>query len=220
MSKKTIKSITRRAFIAETSAAALSVSVLNPGTVFGSRANSSIKIGMIGCGGRGTWLADLFKENGNYEITGAADYFQDKVDAFGDKFGISERNRFTGLSGYKRLLETGVDAVAIESPPYFHPEQAEAAVAAGKHVYLAKPVAVDVPGCRSIESSGRTATEKSLCFLVDFQTRADQYYIEALKRVHDGALGTFAFGEASYHAGNPFETQQTFLDADPTNPEI
>lgn len=220
MQKKKMKSFTRREFIAGTSAAALSFSVMNPKAVFGSKANSRIKIGMIGCGGRGTWIADLFKENGNYEITGAADYFQDRVDAFGDKFGISEKSRFTGLFGYKRLLEMGVDAVVIESPPFFHPEQAAAAVAAGKHVYLAKPVAVDVPGCRSIESSGRRATEKKLCFLVDFQTRADQYYIEALRRVHEGALGALAFGEASYHAGNPFETQQTFLDANPTDPEI
>jgi myo-inositol 2-dehydrogenase/D-chiro-inositol 1-dehydrogenase len=220
MQKKKMKSFTRREFIARTSAAALSFSVMNPKAVFGSKANSGIKIGMIGCGGRGTWIADLFRENGNYEITGAADYFQDRVDAFGDKFGISEKNRFTGLFGYKKLLVTAVDAVVIESPPFFHPEQAAAAVAAGKHVYLAKPVAVDVPGCRSIESSGRRATEKNLCFLVDFQTRADQYYIEALRRVHEGALGALAFGEASYHAGNPFETQQTFLDANPADPEI
>jgi predicted dehydrogenase len=219
MSKKASKSFTRREFIAGTSAAAFSLSIMKPDVVFGSSINSKIKIGLIGCGGRGTWIADLFKENGHYEIAGAADYFKDRVDAFGDQFKIASKKRFTGLSGYKRLLETDLDGVAIESPPYFHPEQAEAAVAAGKHVFLSKPVAVDVPGCKSIEDSGKTATLKELCFIVDFQTRADQYYIEAIKRVHDGALGTFAFGEASYHAENPFENQQTFLDADPTNPE-
>ncbi len=219
MSKKESKSFTRREFIAGTSAAALSFSIMKPEIVFGSNANSKIKIGMIGCGGRGTWIADLFKDNGNYEITAATDYFKDKVDAFGDQFKISGKNRFNGLSGYNRVLETALDAVVIESPPYFHPEQAEAAVTAGKHVYLAKPIAVDVPGCKSIEDSGKTATVKNLCFLVDFQTRADQYYIEAIKRVHDGALGTFAFGEASYHAGSPWANQRPFLDADPTNPE-
>ena len=219
MSKKESKSFTRREFIAGTSAAALSFSIMKPEIAFGSNANSKIKIGMIGCGGRGTWIADLFKDNGNYEIAGATDYFKDKVDAFGDQFKISGKNRFTGLSGYNRLLGTALDAVIIESPPYFHPEQAEAAVASGKHVYLAKPIAVDVPGSKSIEDSGKTATAKNLCFLVDFQTRADQFYIEAIKRVHDGALGTFAFGEASYHAGSPWANQRPFLDADPTNPE-
>ena len=219
MSKKESKSFTRREFIAGTSAAAVSFSIMKPEIVFGSNANSKIKIGMIGCGGRGTWIADLFMDNGNYEIAVAADYFKDKVDAFGDQFKIREQNRFTGLSGYKRLLETDLDGVVIESPPYFHPEQAEAAVAAGKHVYLAKPIAVDVPGCKSIEDSGKSATAKNLCFLIDFQTRADQYFIEAIKRVHDGALGTFAFGEASYHAGSPWVNQRPYLDADPTNPE-
>lgn len=219
MSKKESKSFTRREFIAGTSAAALSFSIMKPEIAFGSNANSKIKIGMIGCGGRGTWIADLFKDNGNYEITAATDYFKDKVDAFGDQFKISGKNRFTGLSGYNRLLGTALDAVIIESPPYFHPEQAEAAVASGKHVYLAKPIAVDVPGSKSIEDSGKTATAKNLCFLVDFQTRADQFYIEAIKRVHDGALGTFAFGEASYHAGSPWANQRPFLDADPTNLE-
>jgi predicted dehydrogenase len=219
MLKKESKSFTRREFIAGTSAAALSFSIMKPEVVFGSNANSKIKIGMIGCGGRGTWIADLFMDNGNYEIAGAADYFNDKVDTFGEKFNIVSKKLFTGLSGYKRLLETDLDGVVIESPPYFHPEQAEAAVAAGKHVFLAKPSAVDVPGCKSIEDSGKTATLKELCFLIDFQTRADQYYIEALKRVHDGALGTFAFGEASYHAGSPWVNQRTYLDADPTNPE-
>ena len=143
MSKKKSKSFTRREFIAGTSAAAISFSVMKPDIVFGSNANSKIIIGMIGCGGRGTWIADLFMENGNFEFASAADYFNDQVDAFGEKFNIASKLRFTGLSAYKRLLETDLDAVVIESPPYFHPEQAEAAVAAGKHVFLAKPIAVD-----------------------------------------------------------------------------
>ena len=75
------------------------------------------------------------------------------------------------------------------------PEQAAAAVDAGRHVYLAKPIAVDVPGCHTIADSSKRASAKKLCFLVDFQTRANEFYLEALKRVHEGALGRFAFGE-------------------------
>ena len=105
MSKKESKSFTRREFIAGTSAAALTFSIIKPKFVFGSSANSKIRLGMIGCGGRGTWLGDLFKENGNYEITAAADYFSDRTEAFSEKFNIATRNRFTGLSSYKRLLE-------------------------------------------------------------------------------------------------------------------
>ena len=116
MSKKRSKSFTRREFIAGTSAA-VSFSIMKPEIVFGSNANSKLKIGMVGCGGRGTWITDLFMENGNFEIAGAADYFNDQVDAFGDKFNITGKKRFTGLSAYKRLLEPDLDAVVIESPP-------------------------------------------------------------------------------------------------------
>jgi predicted dehydrogenase len=174
---------------------------------------------MAGCGGRGTWIADLFLKHGGYALAGASDYFQDQVDAFGDKFGIPSSKRFTGLSGYKRLIDSGVDAIAIESPPYFHPEQAAAGVDAGKHVYLAKPLAVDVPGCKSVEETGRKATANKLCFLVDFQTRANALFMEAVSRVHAGAIGDLAFGEASYHADVPFGHQAKYLETTPIPPE-
>ena len=76
-----------------------------------------------------------------------------------------------------------------------------------------------MPGCKTIGQSGKKATEKGLCFLVDFQTRADDFYIEALKRVHEGAIGQFAFGEATYHAGIPWKGQITAVIEDSSNPE-
>lgn len=160
-----------------------------------------IKIGLIGCGGRGHFMANLFKQHGGYEICAVSDYFQAKADKAGEKFGVPKEKCFSGLSGYKRVLEAKPDMVAIMSPPFFHPEQAAAAVDAGVHVYVAKPIAVDVPGCRSIEASAKLAGEKKLCFLVDFQTRAMAYYQEAIKRVHAGAIGELTFGEAFYHCG-------------------
>jgi predicted dehydrogenase len=141
------------------------------------------------------------------------------VDGLGGKFNVPEDKRFTGLSCHKRLVEQELDAVVIESPPYFHPEQAAAAVDCDKHVYLAKPIAVDVPGCLSIEASGRKATDKKLCFLVDFQTRADEYFIESIKRVHEGALGQYAFGESTYHAGIPWQRQIPYVQEAPEAPQ-
>ncbi len=211
--------VSRRGFLAGTGAAALSFTVLGPQAVSTYAANSKVNLGLLGCGGRGTWIADLFAKHGGYNIVAGFDYFQDKVDAFGKQFNVPQDRRFTTLSGYRRLLETNVDAVAIESPPYFHVEQAAAAVDAGKHVYLAKPIAVDVPGCHTIGESGKKATGKKLCFIVDFQTRTDPFYKEALKRVRAGALGDFAFGEATYHAGDPWLGQHKALDEDPTNVE-
>jgi predicted dehydrogenase len=199
-------------------AAALSFTVVKPELVRGVDAGSKINLGLIGCGGRGTWIAELFKQHGGYNVVAVADYFQDRVDNAGGKLGVPAANRFAGLSGYKRLLEK-VDAVAIESPPYFHPEQAALAVDAGCHTYVAKPIAVDVPGCHSIGDSGRAASRKKRCFLVDFQTRADPFFLEALKRVRDGALGEFTFGEAIYHAGCPFGRMYDAWRKDPDDPE-
>ncbi|MHC4157020.1 MAG: Gfo/Idh/MocA family protein [Planctomycetota bacterium] len=121
------KPITRRGFIAGAGAAALSFTVAKPEHVRGAGANSKVNLGLIGCGGRGTWIAELFKQHGGYNVVAVADYFQDRIDNAGDKLGVPAANRFPGLSGYKKLLEK-VDAVAIESPPYFHPEQAALAV--------------------------------------------------------------------------------------------
>ena len=211
--------VSRRQFIAGAGAAAVSFAVINPKLVRTYGANSKIKLGMIGCGGRGTWIAELFKQHGSYDIVAAFDYFQDRVDSFGDKYDVNKARRYTGLSGYRKLIEGDVDAVAIESPPYFHPEQAAAAVEAGRNVYVAKPIAVDVPGCKSIAESGKKATTKKLCFLIDFQTRANDFYREALKRVHEGALGEIAFGEATYHAGDPFPGHYKYMQDDPNNSE-
>jgi predicted dehydrogenase len=209
----------RRTFLAGAGAVAAGITIMRPELVRGYQANEKVAIGLIGCGGRGAWIADLFQKHGGYVVAGVADYFQDKVDGVGTTFNVKPEARFTGLGCYKRLLEQKIDAIVIESPPYFHPEQAAAGVAAGKHVYVAKPIAVDVPGCQTIETSGKQATSKGLCFLVDFQTRADAFYIEALKRVHAGAIGKFAFGEATYHADVPWAGQEQFAREADKNPE-
>jgi predicted dehydrogenase len=189
--------IGRRKFLV--GAAAAGVFTLAKSSVArGFEANSTIELGLIGCGGRGNWISNLFVKTGKYKFVSCADYFQDRVDATGSRLGIDAGRRHVTLSGYKRLLEGKVDAVVIESPPYFHPEQAASAVEAGKHVFLAKPIAVDVPGCRTIGEAGEKATSEKLVFLVDFQTRASELYREALRRVRQGDIGRLVMGEAHY----------------------
>jgi predicted dehydrogenase len=209
----------RRQFLA-TAAAIGGPLLVSPRVVRGTDASSRLTLGFIGCGGRGTWMADLFRKHGGYEVRAAADYFQDKVDAFGDKLEVPAARRFTGLDGYRQVLDSDVDAVVIESPPYFHPAQARDAVAAGKHVYLAKPVAVDVPGCGTVEESGRRATEKGLSFLVDFQTRTDAFYREAVKRAQYGDIGRIVCGEATYICGPTWGKQAQWLEEKPGDPEM
>jgi predicted dehydrogenase len=187
----------RRAFLAGTAATTV-LTALKPSLLFGSQANSKIELGLIGCGGRGSWLVPLFEETGLYRFVACADYFQDKVDKLGEKHQIEPSRRYTGLSGYKRLLDSKLDAVVIETPPYFHPQQASDAVDAGKHVYLAKPIAVDAPGCLTIADAGKRATAKKLVFLVDFQTRANEHYRKAVQMVRNGDIGKIVMGEAHY----------------------
>ena len=190
----------RRNFISS-STAALSSMIVAPSIVRGAEANSKITIGLIGCGGRGSWITDLVKKHGGFEVTALADYFQKKVDKAGEKFGVDPSRRFTGLNGYKKMLELDLDAVLVQSPPCFHPEQIAAAVDAGKHVYTAKPVSVDVPGCRTVAESVKKATKNKQAVLVDFQHRADDLYQETVRRLHDGALGELTFGEVFNHSG-------------------
>lgn len=174
--------------------------LLKPQTVFGTPANSAVEIGIIGCGGRGNWIGGHFKEHTGARIVSLADAFRDRLESTAAKFGVEASRQFEGLDGYKRLLDGKLDAVAIESPPFFHPEQAAAAVAAGRHVYLAKPVAAEVAGCRTIENAGEKANGR-LSFLVDFQTRARPVFQEAQQRMQRGDIGVPVMAQVYYHTG-------------------
>ena len=160
-----------------------------------------IKLGVVGNGGRGAWIANLFKQHGGYEMWAVADYFQEVADACGNALGVDPSRRFSTLSGYKRLIESGIEAVALETPPCFFPEHARAAVEAGLHVYMAKPVAVDVPGCLEIEVAAKKATAGKRCFLVDYQIPTDPHNIEVMTRVQAGEIGPVATVNSHYFAG-------------------
>src|ERR1043165_4146819 len=113
----------------------------------------TLKLGVVGCGSRGKWIAKLFGGHGGYKLHAIADYFPEVADQAGSELGVDAARRFSTLSGYKRLIESGIEAVALETPPYFFAEHAKAAVEAGLHVYMAKPVAPDVPGCLQIKAA-------------------------------------------------------------------
>jgi len=190
----------RRTFV-KSSAAWSGLALVKPQSIFGAPAGSRIKLGVIGCGGRGRWIAGLFARHGGYEIHAVADYFQEVADACGDALQVEEARRFSGLSGYKGVIASGVDAVALETPPYCFPEHARAAVAAKLHVFMAKPVAVDVPGALEILAVGKEATARKRCFLVDFQIPTDPSNQEAVKRAHDGAIGRIVMISTCYLSG-------------------
>ncbi len=148
-----------------------------------------IKLGLIGCGGRGPWLADLFRRHGGYEMHAVADYFDQSAQQVGQRLAVDRARRFSGLNGYRRLLQSGVEAVAVVNVPRFHAEHARAAIEAGCHVYAAKPVAIDVPRALIVQAAGKRATQKKLCYLVDYQMSTDPVNIEVVRRVHEGGVG-------------------------------
>jgi predicted dehydrogenase len=189
--------ITRRRFLGRALAAAAATSMTRPGNLCAEAVpvapraefQRKIKLGVVGNGIRGGWIAKLFQNHGGYEMHAVADYFQEVADQCGDALGVDKARRYSTLSGYKRLFESGVEAVALQTPPYFFAEHARAAVEAGLHVYMAKPVAADVPGCLQVLAAGKEATPKGLCFLVDYQMPTDPGNIETLRRVHQPDFG-------------------------------
>ena len=187
--------LTRRRFIAHSGLTAAAVSMPHVARAQND-AGGKLRVGIIGCGGRSNSVGEMAIKDGRFEIVALADYFQEAVDVQGEKFKVPAQRRFTGLDCFKKMIEAGgIDIVGVFTPPYFHPEQVEAAVEAGLHVWLAKPIAVDAQGVARIEAAARKAAEKKRCFLVDFQTRALEHYNEAARRVAAGDLGTLGYGE-------------------------
>jgi len=193
------KGMTRRNFMSGVGAAAFSFTIVKPDSVKGTQANSRIEAGCIGLGNRGKMIAGMLEKHEGYQITAVADYFADVAEAAGEQLKVAKARRFSGLFGYKKLIKSKVDAVFLETPPYCFPEHVEAAVEAGCHVYIAKPLGCDVPGCLKIDMSARKATANKRVFLVDFQTRTDPFYIEGIKRVKDGLIGRIGMLSSEYN---------------------
>ena len=199
------KALNRRRFLGRIAAAGASFAVVEPALLAGSQANSRIRVGCVGLGGRGRLIAGMLAEHPGYEVVSVADYFKEVADRAGDNLKVPPARRFSGLSGYRKLIDTGPDAVFLETPPCFFPLHASAAVAAGCHVYMAKPVAVDVPGCLEIADLGRKATSNRKVFLVDFQTRTDPFNIESVRQCHAGLIGKVGMLSSIY-------TDEAFAD--------
>jgi predicted dehydrogenase len=200
----------RRAFLG-TAAVAAGVTILKPSVVFGTQANSAVRLGLLGCGGRGRNVMGSFIENTPAVLTAIGDMFKDNLDAGSVELnGVSQKlnkpavdaaHLFKGPSAYEQLFASkDVDAVYIATPPWFHPMHGEAALAAGKHTYLEKPVGVDVPACKKVMALGDVAKAKKLSMAVGFQIRHASAYVELAKRVHGGDIGQPVSGAIHYFA--------------------
>lgn len=203
--------ISRREFVK--GSAALSIAAL--ASVSGGRAyaggSGKIRVGFIGCGSRGTGDArQCVLSADGVEITAMGDLFRDKLDgslarlsrSVDDKVSVTGDSCFTGFDAYRKVLETDVDMVILTTPPAFRPRQLKAAIEAGKHVFMEKPVAVDPVGVRSIIKSSKLAEEKGLSIVAGTQQRRMPQYLEVIKRVHQGRIGQIRTAQCYWLWGN------------------
>ena len=211
--KKNDKS--RRAFIKKSSSALLTSTVgfniLSAPSYSRHNLNSeTLKVGLIGCGGRGTGAAlQASKADPNVMITAMADIFKDRLDKSydnlklenPDKMHVDEGHKFIGFDSYKKLLESDVDVVILATPPNFRPGHLAAAVEAGKHIFCEKPVAVDAPGIRSVIDTAKKAKENGLALMSGFCWRHDIPKIDTYNRLLEGAIGDIHTVYNTYNTG-------------------
>jgi len=191
--------VSRRDFI-KTSATGMAVVLAGKSVVFARQGNRKLKIALIGCGGRGNGALGNCLEAGKYidnlelEVVATADWFKQKAESTGKRYGVPEARCFGGGDAYKKLLDTDVDVVLMATSPNFRPVHFEAAIQAGKHVFMEKPVAVDPPGARRIIEAGELAKGKGLGVVAGTQRRHQANYCRTQYAVERGAIGQIVGG--------------------------
>ncbi len=183
--------------------------------------DDTVKVGLIGCGGRGTGAAgQALSTNGNVKLTAVGDAFPENargvIDAVkgglgakGDRVQVKPENIFDGLDAYQKVIDSGVDLVILATPPGFRPIHFEYAVKAGKHVFMEKPVAVDAPGVRQVIEANKLAREKKLKVGVGLQRHHQAGYLETIKRIKDGAIGDIVAMRAYWNGGGVWDPRKT-----------
>ncbi len=208
-----MKEKTRRSFIKTTSAAAIggtiALNISLPKSSFAMNSDT-LKVGLIGCGGRGTGAANqALSADPNVVLTHMADIFQDRIDLsinslkklHSDRVMVTEDTKFVGFDGAEKVINSDVDVVLLVTPPYFRPKQLEMAVEAGKHVFCEKPVAVDAPGIKKVLAAAAKAKEKNLSLVSGFCWRYHEAKRETFSRVLDGAIGNVTSVYNTYNTG-------------------
>ena len=229
----------RRDFVKTSSAlvvgGAAMVSGMNIARSAHGGAEDRIKVALIGCGGRGRGAAvQALRTEGKVTLWAVADAFESPIKKIlplierelGDGYDettmgpLTERiqvppeRQFTGLDAYQKAIDSGADMVILATPPGFRPLQFEAAIAAGKHVFMEKPVAVDAPGIRKVLAAGKAASAKGLAVGVGLQRRHDPAYIETIRRLQEGAIGDILLTRVYWNSGGVWvRTRSDFLNA-------
>jgi len=200
----------RRHFLRASSAAGSSLLLLKPATAFGYQANSVVRLGLLGCGSRGTAVATSFAKNTTAQVVALADLFPDQLAAAQTHFEqlnaslghqpISNKLLFPGPHAFEQLAASpDIDLIQISTPPFFHVQHLETAVASGKHVYCEKPIGIDVAQAKqALEIAKRVKPTQSVD--VGFQCRSAPPLAAIAQRIQSGALGRIAALSANYNA--------------------
>jgi myo-inositol 2-dehydrogenase/D-chiro-inositol 1-dehydrogenase len=217
----------RREFLGQSSllvGAALAAPTILPSRTFAQPNSDTLRIGLIGCGGRGGGAADdALTADPHVILTAMGDLFEDRLQgtllslkkAHGERVRVTPASSFAGLEAYLKVIQSDVDVVILATPPGFRPAQIKAAIEAGKHVFAEKPLATDAAGVRSVLASAATAKQKRLSLLSGFCYRHHPGVRALMERLHQGEIGELRALHNSYNAGgvwNPFPRQPAWTD--------
>lgn len=216
MDQKKGAGLTRRQF-AQASAAAAGFAILHGKTGIAQDNGETIRVGLIGCGGRGGGaVLNCLQGNENVKLVALADAFEDRLNGTrakveGDrrrdvrgKVDLTDEKCFFGLDAYEKLLATDVDLILHATPPYCRPQHIEAAVEAGKHIFTEKPVAVDAPGIRQFIAASEKAAEKGLSLVTGLQRRHQTSYVQTMEKILNGEVGDIMAARAYWCGTLPF----------------
>jgi predicted dehydrogenase len=205
------RDLSRRDFLVTSAGSVATAALMATGNYAFAAGDDKIRVGIIGCGGRGTdALHNVLDADPGVEIVAMGDLFKDHLDGSmntikqiaGDRFKVPIDNAFVGFDAYKKVLATNCNYVILTTPPGYRPLHLRAAVEAGKNVFFEKPVATDGQGCRSVIESGEMAKAKGLSLVTGTQRRHQQAYLDTIKRVQDGAIGDIVGGQVYWNQGS------------------
>lgn len=195
--------LTRRTLLKGSAVAAGSLAFSSPVPLMAAAGNDTIRVGVIGCGGRGSGAArDCVKSSRGVEIVALADAFSDRINGLKNQFKVPDNRCFVGLNAYKELLALDdINLVIIGTPPGFKPAQLAATIEAGKNVFIEKPVATCPAGIKMVIEASDKAAQKKLAIVAGTQRRHEARYVETMKRIHDGAIGDIVSAQCYWNMG-------------------
>lgn len=203
-------SVDRRSFLKVAAALSATPALLATAPRAHAQGRATIRVGVVGCGGRGSGAAnDAVRGSEGIEIVALGDLQPDRLqqartrlaEAIGPAFKVDDAHCFTGFDAYRQVLASDIDLVILATPPGFRPLHLRAAVEAGKHIFTEKPVAVDPVGIRSVLATAEMAQQKGLAVVAGTQRRHQVHYLETMQRVHDGAVGELVAGRVYWNQG-------------------